>query len=130
MIILYIYWQDLGLAQTAATAMKSPTPMGSLAHQIYRTMTNHGFGGKDFSSAFLFLQEQGDNKWTRDVERSLKNNGWMIRQFAKVNVTSVRVCVCASPCTVMSMCVLVKCEVFEHFKDKNTLVVFYTCWFY
>ncbi|KAL4234679.1 hypothetical protein ACF0H5_006320 [Mactra antiquata] len=49
--------KDLGLAQNAATAMKSPTPMGSLAHQIYRTMTNHGFGGKDFSSAFLFLQE-------------------------------------------------------------------------
>ncbi|XP_053401884.1 3-hydroxyisobutyrate dehydrogenase, mitochondrial-like [Mercenaria mercenaria] len=50
--------QDLGLAQNAATAMKSPTPMGSLAHQMYRTMTNHGYGGKDFSSAFMFLQDQ------------------------------------------------------------------------
>lgn len=54
--------KDLGLAQNAATAMKSPTPMGSLAHQLYRTMTNHGYGGKDFSSAFMFLQEQQQDK--------------------------------------------------------------------
>ena len=55
-----IFLQDLGLAQSAATATKSPTPLGSAAHQMYRTMTNHGFGGKDFSSAFLFLQDQDD----------------------------------------------------------------------
>ncbi|KAH3774705.1 probable 3-hydroxyisobutyrate dehydrogenase, mitochondrial [Dreissena polymorpha] len=54
--------KDLGLAQNAATAAKSPTPLGSLAHQIYRTMTNHGFGGKDFSSAFKFLQDQNEQK--------------------------------------------------------------------
>ncbi|XP_046549667.1 3-hydroxyisobutyrate dehydrogenase, mitochondrial-like [Haliotis rubra] len=52
--------KDLGLAQSAATASKSATPLGSAAHQIYRTMVNHGFGGKDFSSAFKFLQ--GDEK--------------------------------------------------------------------
>ncbi|KAL5010155.1 hypothetical protein ScPMuIL_012460 [Solemya velum] len=50
--------KDLGLAQNAATATKSPTPLGSLAHQLYRVMTNSGFAGKDFSSAFQFLQEQ------------------------------------------------------------------------
>jgi len=50
--------KDLGLAQNAATSTMTPTPLGSLAHQIYRTMTNHGFGTKDFSSAFMFLQEQ------------------------------------------------------------------------
>ncbi|XP_048237722.1 3-hydroxyisobutyrate dehydrogenase, mitochondrial-like [Haliotis rufescens] len=52
--------KDLGLAQSAATSSKSATPLGSAAHQIYRTMVNHGFGGKDFSSAFKFLQ--GDEK--------------------------------------------------------------------
>ncbi|XP_076456291.1 3-hydroxyisobutyrate dehydrogenase, mitochondrial-like isoform X2 [Babylonia areolata] len=50
--------KDLGLAQNAATATKSPTPLGSLAHQIYRLMTNSGYAGKDFSSAFHFLQQQ------------------------------------------------------------------------
>ncbi|KAI8737989.1 3-hydroxyisobutyrate dehydrogenase, mitochondrial [Biomphalaria glabrata] len=54
--------KDLGLAQNAATNTKSPTPLGSLAHQIYRTMCNQGYSGKDFSSAFLFLQEQDKKK--------------------------------------------------------------------
>lgn len=49
--------QDLGLAQLAATKTSSPTPLGSLAHQIYRMMLNSGFYGKDFSSVFLYLQE-------------------------------------------------------------------------
>ncbi|KAK7495698.1 hypothetical protein BaRGS_00013145 [Batillaria attramentaria] len=54
--------KDLGLAQNAATATKAPTPLGSLAHQIYRIMTNSGYAGKDFSSAFQFLQEQANQK--------------------------------------------------------------------
>lgn len=49
--------KDLGLAQLAATKTSSPTPLGSLAHQIYRMMLNSGFYHKDFSSVFLFLQE-------------------------------------------------------------------------
>ncbi|KAH3841478.1 hypothetical protein DPMN_114942 [Dreissena polymorpha] len=49
--------KDLGLAQNAVKAVKSPTPYGSLSHQIYCIMTNHGFGGKDFSSAFKLLQD-------------------------------------------------------------------------
>ncbi|XP_054721606.1 3-hydroxyisobutyrate dehydrogenase, mitochondrial-like isoform X2 [Uloborus diversus] len=49
--------KDLGLAQLAATKTSSPTPLGSLAHQIYRMMVNSGFPHKDFSSVFLYLQE-------------------------------------------------------------------------
>ena len=49
-------FQDLKLAQNAALATHSATPMGSLAHQIYRMMTNQGFGHKDFSSAYEFIK--------------------------------------------------------------------------
>lgn len=54
--------QDLGLAQDAATATKSANPLGSLAHQLYRTMCNHGYSDLDFSSAYKFLQGQKVNK--------------------------------------------------------------------
>lgn len=54
--------KDLGLAQNAATATKSPTPLGSLSHQIYRIMNNSGYAGKDFSSTFQFLQEENAKK--------------------------------------------------------------------
>ncbi|GFO24168.1 3-hydroxyisobutyrate dehydrogenase [Plakobranchus ocellatus] len=54
--------KDLGLAQNAASSVKANTPLGAAVFQIYRTMVNHGFGGKDFSSAFVFLQEQGKAK--------------------------------------------------------------------
>lgn len=50
--------KDLGLAQDAATKSLTPTPLGSLAHQIYRVMCNSGLAEKDFSSIFQFLQEQ------------------------------------------------------------------------
>lgn len=50
--------KDLGLAQDAATRAGSATPLGSLAHQIYRTMCNNGFAEKDFSSAFKFIQKK------------------------------------------------------------------------
>lgn len=50
--------KDLGLAQDAATRAQAATPLGSLAHQIYRTMCNNGFADKDFSSTFLFLQKK------------------------------------------------------------------------
>jgi 3-hydroxyisobutyrate dehydrogenase len=48
--------KDLGLAQNSATATQCPTPMGSLAHQIYRIMCNSGYGKRDFASVFLFLE--------------------------------------------------------------------------
>lgn len=50
--------KDLGLAQDAATRAQAATPLGSLAHQMYRVMCNAGYAEKDFSSAFQFLKEQ------------------------------------------------------------------------
>jgi len=50
--------KDLGLAQDAATRTQAATPLGSLAHQMYRVMCNAGYAEKDFSSAFKFLKEQ------------------------------------------------------------------------
>lgn len=48
--------KDLGLAQTAATQTSSPTPLGSLAHQIYRVLLSNGLGKKDFSVVYQLLQ--------------------------------------------------------------------------
>lgn len=50
--------KDLGLAQDAATGSHTPTPFGSLAHQIYRVMCNGEFAEKDFSSVYQFLKEK------------------------------------------------------------------------
>ncbi|KAJ8377216.1 hypothetical protein AAFF_G00265110 [Aldrovandia affinis] len=50
--------KDLGLAQNTATNTKTPIPLGSLAHQIYRTMCARGYANKDFSSVFQFLREE------------------------------------------------------------------------
>jgi len=54
--------KDLGLAQDAATRTQAATPLGSLAHQVYRVMCNAGYAEKDFSSAFKFIREQQDPK--------------------------------------------------------------------
>lgn len=51
--------QDLGFAQDTATSTRTPIPLGSLAHQIYRVMCAHGYSNKDFSSVFQFLREEG-----------------------------------------------------------------------
>lgn len=48
--------KDLGLAQNAATQTGSPTPLGSLAHQIYRLVLSHGLGHKDFSVIYQLIQ--------------------------------------------------------------------------
>ncbi|XP_029167001.1 3-hydroxyisobutyrate dehydrogenase, mitochondrial [Nylanderia fulva] len=48
--------KDLGLAQSAATRTQTPIPLGSLAHQIYRTIIAHGFSNKDFSVVYQFLK--------------------------------------------------------------------------
>lgn len=50
--------KDLGLSQNAAQLVSAPTPLGSLANQIYRMMCNQGFACKDFSSVFQFLQDK------------------------------------------------------------------------
>ncbi|XP_076341870.1 LOW QUALITY PROTEIN: 3-hydroxyisobutyrate dehydrogenase, mitochondrial [Tachypleus tridentatus] len=48
--------KDLGLSQAAASRSMTPTPMGSLAYQIYQMMVNHGYGSRDFSSVFMYIQ--------------------------------------------------------------------------
>uniref|UniRef100_A0A914USS7 3-hydroxyisobutyrate dehydrogenase n=1 Tax=Plectus sambesii TaxID=2011161 RepID=A0A914USS7_9BILA len=51
--------KDLGLAQNAATSVKAATPLGSLAHQIYRLLAQSPeFQGKDFSVVYQFLKDQ------------------------------------------------------------------------
>ncbi|XP_077599118.1 3-hydroxyisobutyrate dehydrogenase a [Stigmatopora nigra] len=50
--------KDLGLAQNTATNTKTPIPLGSLAHQIFRVMASRGYANKDFSSIFQFLREE------------------------------------------------------------------------
>ncbi|XP_043922746.1 3-hydroxyisobutyrate dehydrogenase, mitochondrial [Protopterus annectens] len=50
--------KDLGLAQNSATNTKTPVPLGSVAHQIYRMMCLRGYSSKDFSSVFQFLREE------------------------------------------------------------------------
>lgn len=53
--------KDLGLAQNAATSTKSPIPLGSLAHQLYRILCNKGYSMKDFSSVYDYLKEEGSS---------------------------------------------------------------------
>lgn len=55
---LLFFFQDLGLAQNTATNTKTPVPLGSLSHQIYRMMCARGYANKDFSSVFQFLREE------------------------------------------------------------------------
>uniref|UniRef100_W5KKD7 3-hydroxyisobutyrate dehydrogenase n=1 Tax=Astyanax mexicanus TaxID=7994 RepID=W5KKD7_ASTMX len=50
--------KDLGFAQNSATSTRAPAPLGSLAHQIFRTMCARGYANKDFSSVFQFLREE------------------------------------------------------------------------
>jgi len=54
--------QDLGLAQNASTSTMTATPMGSLAHQIYRIMCNKGYSQLDFGSVFKYLQKEEKSK--------------------------------------------------------------------
>ncbi|XP_075254549.1 3-hydroxyisobutyrate dehydrogenase, mitochondrial-like [Convolutriloba macropyga] len=54
--------KDLGLAQTEATKSKSATPLGSISHQIYRTMCAQGYGSKDFSVIYKILSANDSQK--------------------------------------------------------------------
>jgi len=50
--------KDLGLAQTASTEVKAPTPMGSLAHQLYRLIAKSPeLREKDFSVLYQYLKD-------------------------------------------------------------------------
>ena len=51
--------KDLGLAGDAAAAVGAPVPLGAAAAQFYRLMDAHGEGGKDFSAAYEFLNNKG-----------------------------------------------------------------------
>lgn len=53
--------KDLGLASGVATASNTPIPLGSMAHQIYRTMKSRGLGNKDFSIVYDFLKNEKNN---------------------------------------------------------------------
>lgn len=53
--------KDLSLAQNASTTMQAPTPLGSLAHQIYRLIAqNPSYAKKDFAIVYQFLKEQNN----------------------------------------------------------------------
>ena len=49
--------KDLGLAQAAAAATSSATPLGGAALQIYRLLVNHGLGPLDFSAVYKYISE-------------------------------------------------------------------------
>lgn len=59
--------KDLGLANDAAARTATPTPLGSLAYELYSSMLTSGFADKDFSSVYQFLLKhgriQGNNPW-------------------------------------------------------------------
>ncbi|KAI3413497.1 hypothetical protein GPALN_010987 [Globodera pallida] len=49
--------KDLGLAQNSSTQFKVPTPMGSLAHQIYQLLAGHPeFADKDFTVVYKMFE--------------------------------------------------------------------------
>lgn len=48
--------KDLALAANVAVSCGAPIPLGSAAHQIYRTLAAHGMANKDFSVVYKFLQ--------------------------------------------------------------------------
>lgn len=51
--------KDLSLAQNASTNTQAPTPMGSLAHQIYRILARDPhYQAKDFGVVYQFLKKQ------------------------------------------------------------------------
>ena len=52
--------KDLGLALNAASNAKAAVPLGSLAGQIYQIMCAQGYAGKDFSSAYDFLNKKNE----------------------------------------------------------------------
>lgn len=49
--------KDLSLAQNASIDTKSPTPLGSLAYNIYKMLSNHGYANKDFGVVFKYIEE-------------------------------------------------------------------------
>lgn len=51
--------KDLGLAEGCATQIGAPIPMGSLAHQIYQTLSNTPqYQTKDFAVVYKFFKQE------------------------------------------------------------------------
>ncbi len=50
--------KDVGLAQAAAKATGSPTPLGAHALELYKRVRDEGLGAKDFSVIFRWLDGQ------------------------------------------------------------------------
>ncbi|XP_078048036.1 3-hydroxyisobutyrate dehydrogenase, mitochondrial [Augochlora pura] len=48
--------KDLGLAQAAADRVEATIPLGSTAHQIFKTLISQGFSHKDFSIVYQFIK--------------------------------------------------------------------------
>jgi len=53
--------KDLALAQNVAVSCGAPIPLGSAAHQMFRTMAAYGYGNKDFGAVYKFLQGINNN---------------------------------------------------------------------
>jgi len=47
--------KDLGLAMSAASAVKARLPLGASAHQLYGLLCEHGYQDKDFSAVYDYL---------------------------------------------------------------------------
>lgn len=50
--------QDLSLAQMASTDTNSPTPLGSMAYNFYKQMSNQGLANKDFAYVYEYLKSK------------------------------------------------------------------------
>lgn len=50
--------KDMALASNVAVSCGAPIPLGSAAHQMYRTLAAYGNGNKDFGIVYQFLQGQ------------------------------------------------------------------------
>jgi 3-hydroxyisobutyrate dehydrogenase len=54
-----LLYKDLGLASKVAREVCSPTPLGSLTHEIYRLLVNDGqLSDKDFSVVYKYLSKK------------------------------------------------------------------------
>ena len=49
--------KDLGLAVDAAKTAGEALPLGGSAFQLYQLLVTHGYGDKDFSAFYDYLQK-------------------------------------------------------------------------
>lgn len=50
--------KDLSLAQNSSVETHTPTPLGSLAYNFYKQMSNQGFSKKDFGFVYEYLRSK------------------------------------------------------------------------